>query len=137
VPLPGSELYAEALRRGFKPFESILEWADHDHFTVSNPWLEDPALANKLYISSFLAFRYRRHFAHFPLNVLVYPLHRLSLWRLRRRFFRWHVETAVYDAILAVSRLAVGLYFVARDGLFYLRLPSRSGGDLRSVDARP
>ena len=133
VPLPGSEPYGEALRRGFKPFERILEWADHDHFKVSNPLLEDPALANKVYISSFLAFRYRRHFSHFPLNVLVYPLHRLSLWRLRRRFFRWHLETVVYDGILALSRLTVGVYFMARDGLFYLRLPSRAGGDLRSV----
>jgi len=122
VPLPGNELYAEAIRWGFKPPRHLLEWADQDHFKVANPWLEDPALANKVYISSFLAFRYRRHLSHFPVNLLAYPLHRLSLWRVRKHFFKFHAESLAYNLVLALSQIFANIYFGMRNILLRLLL---------------
>lgn len=115
VPLPGSELYPAALDFGFKPPKDLAGWVRHDHFGVSNPWLPDPSLANKIYLSSFLAFRYRRHLSRFPLSLAAYPLHRLSLWRIRRRFFRFYFEKILYSAFLAVSELRVRILLTARD----------------------
>lgn len=115
VPLPGSELYPSALDFGFQPPKDLAGWVRHDHFGVSNPWLPDPSLANKIYLSSFLAFRYRRHLSRFPLSLAAYPLHRLSLWRIRRKFFRFYFEKALYSAFMAVSELRVKILLTMRD----------------------
>ena len=115
VPLPGSQLFADAVARGFQPPESLLEWAGHDHFGVEDPWLKDPKLPRKLYLTSFLAFRYRRHLSRFPMSVAAFPLHLLSRWRLRHRAFAFYVETPLYRVFLAGSRLANDLHFWLRE----------------------
>lgn len=115
VPLPGSNLYQRALALGFRPPQRLLDWVDHDHFRVSVPWLDDPSLARKLYVSTFLAYRYRRHLSRLPFAPAAYPLHRLSLWRVRRRCFRLYFESVLYRAFLAASRLWTGLRFRLQD----------------------
>ena len=118
VPLPGTDLYPRAVAMGFKPPQRLLDWVRHDHFGVTNAWLDEPALAAKLYIATFLAFRYRRHLSRFPFSLAAYPLHRLSLWRVRRKRFGWYFEKRLYDLFLILSELRAALYFFARDRLF-------------------
>lgn len=103
VPLPGTALYKEALARGFVPPRSLAEWARHDHFRIRLPWLGEPALAGKVYLTTFLAYRYRRHLSRWPWKLAAYPLHRLSLWRIRRRRFGLHLESALHRAVLAFA----------------------------------
>jgi radical SAM superfamily enzyme YgiQ (UPF0313 family) len=121
VPLPGSDLYKEAIRMGFQPPKRLLDWVSHDHFGVSNPWLDDPRLGSKLYISSFLAFRYKRHFDHYPVKIVAYPLHRLSLWRIRKRKFGFYFEDVVYRAVLRVAAIWVRFRFFAFNILSWLQ----------------
>lgn len=109
VPLPGTELYPKAVALGFRPPATLEGWAGHDHFGSENPWLDDPSLAPKLYIASFLAYRYRRHLSWFPASLLAYPLHRLSLWRLRTRRFGVYFERGLYAAVEAASGAAGAL----------------------------
>lgn len=104
VPLPGTELYPEALRRGFLPPSGLEAWADHDHFGIQSPWLKDPHMGPKVYVSTFLGYRYRRHLSWFPMSLFAYPLHRLSLWRLKRRRFDFYAEGWLYRAFLSLAR---------------------------------
>ena len=120
VPLPGSTLYADAIRFGFVPPRQLLDWVRHDHFGVTNPWLDAPNRANEIYISTFLAFRYRRHLSHFPIKFFAYPLHRLGLWRIQHRCFKFYVEKFLYDGVLATSEMLVNLYFWLQDLLPHL-----------------
>lgn len=113
VPLPGSELFEDALRLGFEPPTRLLDWVSHDHFSVRNPWLDEPDLASKVYLASFLAFRYRRHLSHLPVSLLAYPLHRLSLWRIRTRRFGFFFERGLYRMALASAEFVTRLRFMA------------------------
>ena len=123
VPLPGSDLYAEAVRFGFKPPERLQDWVRHDHFGVSNPWLDDPKLANKVYISSFLAFRYRRHLSKSLVKLAAWPLHKLSLWRIRRRAFGFYFERWLYWLALIGTEVMAESYFRIQNILSYIRAP--------------
>lgn len=114
VPLPGTPLYPQALARGFRPPKDLAGWAALDHFSTRIPWLERPELPQRLYLSTFLAYRYRRHLSRWPLKAAAFPLHLLSLWRLRNRSFGFFVEKPLYEAFLGLSRLATGARFALR-----------------------
>ncbi|MFH2202703.1 MAG: radical SAM protein [Elusimicrobiota bacterium] len=111
VPLPGTALYGAAVRLGFCPPADMDGWVRHDHFGVSSPWQENTGLAAKLYLSTFLAFRYRRHLSHFPVCLAAYPLHLLSRWRIRTRFFGLYFERALYRLGLAAAEALTSLYY--------------------------
>ncbi len=105
VPLPGTPLYPQAVRLGFRPPSRLLDWANHDHFTTVNPWLAKPTLTRKIYLTSFLAYRYKRHLSHFPIKLAAYPLHKLSLLRIRMRWFGLYFESCLYRAYLRLSKV--------------------------------
>jgi len=111
VPLPGTPLYPAALAHGFRPPEGLLGWAGLDHFETRIPWLERPELPQRVYLSTFLAYRYRRHLSHWPYKAAAYPLHLLSLWRLRNRRFGLYFEKPLYQAALGLARLAASARF--------------------------
>lgn len=114
VPLPGTALYPGALARGFRPPESLLGWAELDHFKTRIPWLERPELPQRIYIASFLAYRYLRHLSHWPYKAAAFPLHLLSLWRLRYRRFGIYFEKPLYEAALGLARLSASARFALR-----------------------
>lgn len=114
VPLPGTPLYPQALARGFRPPAGLSGWAGLDHFSTRIPWLDRPELPQRLYLSTFLAYRYRRHLSHWPFKAAAYPLHLLSLWRLRNRSFGLYLEKPLYEAFLGLTRLATGARFALR-----------------------
>ncbi|MBI2385289.1 MAG: B12-binding domain-containing radical SAM protein [Elusimicrobia bacterium] len=115
VPLPGSDLYGSALARGFTPPADLMGWSRHDHLTVEDSWLADPRLPRKLYLSSFMAYRYRRHLSRFPLSLAAFPLHLLSRWRIRRRAFGFYIEGPLYRFFLAAARARSDLHFWLRE----------------------
>jgi len=39
APYPGTPLYESALRYGFKPPQSLDEWAEYDYYNITTPWV--------------------------------------------------------------------------------------------------
>jgi hypothetical protein len=107
VPLPGTRLYEEALKLGFKPPTYLEGWKNFTNDEVRNPWIKNPKLLHAIYINSFLAFRYDRFLKNFWSRLIFGPLHRLSLWRWRHRNYKCFVELYLY---LIYKRL--GRFFI-------------------------
>lgn len=123
VALPGTNLYPNALARGFDAPDTLQGWVNHDHFGVTNPWQDDPRLGPKIYFASFLAYRYRRHLSHWPMKLVSYPLHRVSKARLRTRRFGAYWEHAAYRAFNGLSKIRTDLHYGALE--FQSRLAKR------------
>lgn len=107
VPLPGTVLYDEALKLGFKPPTHLEGWKNFTNDEVRNPWIKNPELLHAIYINSFLAFRYDRFLKNFWSRIIFGPLHALSLWRWRNRNFKFFIEIYLY---LTYKRL--GRFFI-------------------------
>lgn len=107
VPLPGTMLYQEALKYGFRPPTHLEGWKNFTNDEVRNPWVKDPKLLNAIYINSFLAFRYDRFLKNFWSRMIFGPLHALSLWRWRKRNYNFFIELYMY---LLYKRL--GRFFI-------------------------
>lgn len=107
VPLPGTLLYEEALRHGFRPPNHLEGWKNFTNDEVRNPWIRNPKLLNAIYINSFLAFRYDRFLKNFWSRIVFGPLHALSLWRWRHRNYNFFIELYLY---LTYKRL--GRFFI-------------------------
>ena len=107
VPLPGTLLYEEALKAGFRPPTHLEGWKNFTNDEVRNPWIKNPRLLNAIYINSFLAFRYDRFLKTFWSRLVFGPLHKLSLWRWKNRNYDCFVELYLY---LTYKRL--GRFFI-------------------------
>ncbi len=107
VPLPGTSLYEEALKLGFKSPTHLEGWKNFTNDEVRNPWIKNPELLHAIYINSFLAFRYDRFLKNFWSRLIFGPLHKLSLWRWKRRNYKFFVERYLY---LTYKRL--GRFFI-------------------------
>jgi hypothetical protein len=111
VPLPGTLLYQEALKAGFKPPTHLEGWKNFTNDEVRNPWIKNPRLLNAIYINSFLAFRYDRFLKSFWSNLVFAPLHKLSLWRWKNRNYKFFIELYLY---LTYKRLGRFFIFVEK-----------------------
>jgi len=107
VPLPGTKLYEEALKHGFKAPSHLEGWKNFTNDEVRNPWIKNPRLLHAIYINSFMAFRYERFLKNFWSSLVFGPLHKLSLWRWKHRNFRFFIEIYMY---LTYKRL--GRFFI-------------------------
>jgi radical SAM superfamily enzyme YgiQ (UPF0313 family) len=107
VPLPGTRLYEEAVKYGFKAPTHLEGWKNFTNDEVRNPWIKNPKLLNAIYINSFLAFRYDRFLRNFWSKIVFGPLHALSLWRWKNRNYTCFVELYLY---LTYKRL--GRFFI-------------------------
>lgn len=107
VPLPGTKLYEEALKHGFKAPTHLEGWKNFTNDEVRNPWIKNPGLLHAIYINSFMAFRYERFLKNFWSGLVFGPLHRLSLWRWKHRNFSFFFEIYMY---LTYKRL--GRFFI-------------------------
>ncbi|MBC8413109.1 MAG: B12-binding domain-containing radical SAM protein [Nitrospira sp.] len=96
VPLPGTLLYAEALKLGFKPPTHLEGWKNFTNDEVENPWIKNPRLLHAIYINSFMAFRYDRFLKNFWSKIIFGPLHALSMWRWKNRNYKFFVEIYLY-----------------------------------------
>jgi radical SAM superfamily enzyme YgiQ (UPF0313 family) len=107
VPLPGTLLYEEALKHGFKPPTHLEGWKNFTNDEVRNPWIKNPKLLNAIYINSFLAFRYERFLRNFWSNLVFGPLHKLSLWRWKNRKFNFFLELYLYLTYKRLGRVFI------------------------------
>ncbi|MBI4699205.1 MAG: B12-binding domain-containing radical SAM protein, partial [Nitrospirae bacterium] len=113
VPLPGTLLYEEAVKAGFKPPTHLEGWKNFTNDEVRNPWVKNPRLLNAIYINTFLAFRYERFLRNFWSRLLFGPLNKLSLWRWRHRNYGLFFELYLY---LAYKRM--GRFFILLEKTF-------------------
>jgi radical SAM superfamily enzyme YgiQ (UPF0313 family) len=120
VPFPGTPLYQNAISLGFVPPEKVMDWAKLDHFTTVSPWFSVPTLPRRLYIASFFAYRYKRHFGHFPVNIIFWPLHLISLMRFRYRFFSCYIEWHLFMLFQGTFKLINFASFQVKAVVYHL-----------------
>jgi radical SAM superfamily enzyme YgiQ (UPF0313 family) len=107
VPLPGTLLYEEAVKAGFRAPTHLEGWKNFTNDEVRNPWVKNPKLLNAIYINSFLAFRYERFLKNFWSNLVFGPLHKLSLWRWKHRKFQYFIELYLYLLYKRMGRVFI------------------------------
>jgi len=96
VPLPGTLLYQEAVKAGFRPPDRLEGWKNFTNDEIRTPWIKNPKLLNAIYINTFLAFRYERFLKGFFSGLIFGPLHKLSVWRWKNRNFNFFFERYLY-----------------------------------------
>lgn len=111
IPLPGTSLYAGAVKAGFKSPKKLSGWSNFTNDEIRNPWVKGKRLLNAIYISSFLAFRYERFLKGSWGNLLYHPFHKLAMWRWKRRYFKFFFEYYFY---IAYKRLGGVFIFLKR-----------------------
>lgn len=122
VPLPGTPLYRRAVEAGFRPPADLAGWASLDHLNSPLPWLDDPMLASKAYLTSYFAFRHSRHIRG-AAAVFSRLLHLVSLFRVRTGFFGLYAEGAAWRMTLRAIELWRGAVHRAR----MAAVPARGG----------
>ncbi len=101
TPYPGTPLYNEALKFGFKPPKKLENWSNYVMDEVNGPWIKNPRLLKNLFITSVLAFRSEQ----LVNTIFVYPLHKLAQWRWKHRYFNFCFERLIYDSIKKVYEI--------------------------------
>jgi radical SAM superfamily enzyme YgiQ (UPF0313 family) len=97
APLPGTDLFREAVEMGFRPPERLQDWASFTMDRIHTPWLRKRALFRNVYLISFLAFRYEHMLGDLSSFRRIYAfVHRLALLRWRRRIFGFYLEGWFY-----------------------------------------
>lgn len=109
VPLPGTALYEEAVKAGFKAPTHLEGWKNYTNDEIKTPWVKDPALLNAIYINTFLAFRYERFLKGFWGGLVFRPFHELSLWRWKKRYFKFFFEGWIYILYKRFGRVFIFL----------------------------
>lgn len=111
-PLPGTPLFQEAIRYGFKPPRNFYDWWTIAIGETMGPWVEDKTLLKNLYLISFLAFRSNRFLKH----IFFWPFYKIAQIRWKKRFFRFCFERYLYIIILKVYSLFD--QFIKRPAIF-------------------
>ncbi len=109
VPLPGTALYEEAVKAGFKTPTHLEGWKNFTHDEIKAPWVKNPKLLNAVYINTFLAFRYERFLKGFWGGLFFRPFHELSLWRWKKRYFKYFFEGYIYLLYKRLGRVFIFL----------------------------
>lgn len=109
VPLPGTLLYEEAVKEGFKAPTHLEGWKNYTNDEIRHPWVKNKKLLNAIYINTFLAFRYERFLKNFWSNLIFRPLNKLSVWRWRNRNYKFFVELYLYLIYKRMGRVFIFL----------------------------
>ncbi len=109
VPLPGTLLYEEAIKEGFKAPTHLEGWKNYTNDEIKHPWVKNKKLLNAIYINTFLAFRYERFLKNFWSNLIFWPLNKLSVWRWRNRNYKFFVELYLYLIYKRMGRVFIFL----------------------------
>ncbi|MBI5049877.1 MAG: B12-binding domain-containing radical SAM protein, partial [Nitrospirae bacterium] len=96
VPLPGTSLFKEAIKAGFKTPTHLEGWKNYTNDEIKHPWIKNKRLLNAIYINTFLAFRYERFLKSFWSGMIFGPLNKLSLWRWKHRNYKFFFELYLY-----------------------------------------
>ncbi len=107
VPLPGTSLYEEAAKAGFKAPTHLEGWKNYTNDEIKHPWVKNKKLLNAIYINTFLAFRYERFLKGFWSGLIFGPLNKLSLWRWKNRNYKFFIELYLYLIYKRLGRLFI------------------------------
>ena len=108
LPYPGSRLYQEALKHGFRPPESFEGWSEFMLKRPHTPWVSERLKAwNDFVIKHVYHYAYgpdiRQSYLDAGRPLALYSFwHVLALARWRLRFFRWPVELKVKQGLAAL-----------------------------------
>ena len=109
VPLPGTLLYEEAVKAGFKSPTHLEGWKNYTNDEIKHPWVKNKRLLNAIYINTFLAFRYERFLKNFWSNLIFGPLNKLSVWRWKHRNYKFFIELYLYLIYKRLGRVFIFL----------------------------
>lgn len=101
TPYPGTPMYEEAIKKGFKQPKSLEQWSEMVCDEVNVPWVKDKRLLRNLYVISVFAFRNKE----FLRSKLFYIPHKIALLRWKHRFFKFSYERVIYDIIKKIPWL--------------------------------
>ncbi len=107
VPLPGTLLYEEAVKAGFRAPTHLEGWKNYTNDEIKHPWVKDKKLLNAIYINTFLAFRYDRFLKSFWSSLIFGPLNKLSLWRWEHRNYKFFLELYFYLVYKRLGRVFI------------------------------
>jgi radical SAM superfamily enzyme YgiQ (UPF0313 family) len=97
APLPGTDLFEEAKRKGFQPPARLRDWSYFTMDRIHTPWLKGRPLFKNVYLISFLAFRYEHMLGDLDKYRWAYAIaHYLAALRWRRRWFGFYLEGWFY-----------------------------------------
>ena len=102
VPYPGTELYREAIKNGFKPPKSTAEWAKFDIVNSKNmelswlPWVDKKTRNNFYLIDKCAIHLNRTEYGNWWQSMAKKVLHETAKFRLKRRFFAFPAELYVF-----------------------------------------
>lgn len=114
VPLPGTSLFEEAIKAGFKTPTHLEGWKNYTNDEIKHPWIKNKRLLNAIYINTFLAFRYERFLKSFWSGMIFGPLNKLSLWRWKHRNYKFFFELYLYLFYKRMGRVFIILEKILR-----------------------
>ena len=101
TPYPGTPMYEDAIKKGFKEPKTLEEWSDFACDEVKTPWVKDKTLLRNLYVISVFAFRNEE----FLKSKIFYLPHKIAVWRWKKRFFKFSYERLLYDTVKKIPWL--------------------------------
>lgn len=109
TPYPGSYLYEESVKAGFKEPQSLEEWAEIDLNTVTVPWITNAHEKKVLFLRQLFLLKKLSCSEYFDkkaeTNKMIYWLKKIKInkilenlidFRLRSKFFYFPVEKLVF-----------------------------------------
>ena len=101
TPYPGTPMYKDAIKKGFKQPLSLKQWSDVVCDEVKTPWVKNKNILRNLYVISVFAFRNEE----FLKSKLFYLPHKIAMWRWKHRFFKFSYERLLYDVVKKIPWL--------------------------------
>jgi|SRR3989338_9171390 len=101
TPYPGTPLYAESIKLGFKAPKTNEEWAKFNRATCHLPWTDNKELETMHRVSVY-AFTTMKDF----LPPLYKFLHPVAVMRYKSNFYKFPLELQAIDALRASKRVA-------------------------------
>jgi len=99
APIPGTPLYEEARRLGYKSPSSLPEWSKYNYYTIQVPWLDKAVERNvRLFGDLYIDFLYPPTWFLAELNsrpvarVIYRALRNLVEWRCKKHFYSVPIE---------------------------------------------
>ena len=96
LPLPGTDLYQESVDLGFTPPSKLEGWANFAHDEFKAPWASYYKDLSAIYLVTYVAFRYKWYLKNSKIWFIYYLLHKISLWRWKKRYFGFYFEGIMF-----------------------------------------
>ena len=103
TPYPGTELYDETIKMGFKEPETLDEWSQYSFEKTEPVWLpkEQQRLVKSLFFSSLFMTGYDEEFINSPFIKLGIKLYQpIAKFRTKNMFFKGMIEPKIKEMVV-------------------------------------